>query len=432
MKRVGSRAGVVKRRGVMAATMSLQRSLLVLAGFISMSVVAAEVPIATPPIAVGFQSASSEEIRPADATGAASETYILAGSNAGVRIHTRDGNVVSEQTLSQFWGTTIEVHDPRIAYDVAAKRWVAAAVRGYDALLISVSASDDPTGAWLHHEIGLPIDRIRMALTRDTIMIAKETSAGQLVLSLSKAELYAGIANPAVRQSEVEVDAMPVHAPESAIEYVVSVRNSQIRVRRLDRLHESYRAFDGGFGWKLPLENDAPMAGVKNRLVLDDGDVQAAVFRDGWIYAVHRIGTSMRTADDNALMWWKVDPEGAQAPEAGIIDSPAGTTYAFPSLAVNRKGGMLISFCTFSKTAYPSAAFVYRNPEGGISVPAVIRAGETPVSNISDMWGKYTTVVEDPNGRDFWTGQIYATRQSWATWWANVTIAAPRGRSVRH
>ena len=114
----------------------------------------------------------------------------------------------------------------------------------------------------------------------------------------------------------------------------------------------------------------------------------------------------MRTADGNALLWWKVDPDGIKSSEVGIIDSPAGTTYASPSLAVNRMGGMLISFCTLSKWTYPSASFVYRDSEGGVSNPAVIRVGDTPVQ--SWEWGKYTTVVEDPNGRDFWVGQIYA------------------------
>ena len=58
------------------------------------SVHAEEATIAAPPIAVGFPSASSDEIRPADSTGAVSETYVLAGSSAGIRVHRRDGSIV--------------------------------------------------------------------------------------------------------------------------------------------------------------------------------------------------------------------------------------------------------------------------------------------------------------------------------------------------
>jgi hypothetical protein len=305
------------------------------------------------------------------------------------------------------------------------------AVRGYKTLLVGVSASDDPNGAWFRYEIPFKsCDRSRLALTRDTIMVATEY-AGQTVLSFSKAELYAGVSSPAIRRAVVEVDSVPVQAPESAIEYVVTVSQSQLQVRRLDQLNEPPRAFNGGFGWQLPSNRAAPMAGSTNQLTLGRGDVQSAIFRDGWLYAVHRIGTSTRTDDDNALLWWKVDPAGVQPTETGIIDSPGNVTYAYPSLAVNRKGGMLISFCSLSKMNYPSASYVYRDPEGRISAPAVIRTGDTPVSG-SSKWGEYTTVVEDPNGRDFWAGQIYATRQTWGIWWANVTIAAPRGRVVRH
>jgi hypothetical protein len=409
---------------------------------VAVSAHAEEATIAAPPVAVGFHSASSDEIRPADSTGAVNETYVLAGSSAGIRVHTRDGSVVSEQTLSQFWGTTAFVHDPRIAYDVAAKRWVATAVRGWEALLVGVSASDDPTGAWFRYEIPFEnCDRNRLALTRDTIMVAVEAITndipetprdGHRLLSFSKAELYAGTANPTIRRSVIEIGTTPVHAPESAIEYIVTVSQSRLRVRRLDQLNEPHRAFDGGFGWERAHEDYAPMAGTKDDVRIGDGgDVQAAVLRDGWLYAVHRIRDSTRTADDNALLWWKVDPEGVKASEVGIIDSPAELTYAIPSLAVNRAGGMLISFCTLSEWTYPSAWFVYRDPEGRVSNPAVIRAGDTPVQ--SSEWGRYTTVVEDPNGRDFWVGQIYATHGTWATWWANVKFAAPpRGRAARH
>jgi hypothetical protein len=421
--------------------MNLNRPLcaLLLTIGVAASVQAEEPAIAAPPIAVGFPSASSSEIRPADSTGAVSETYVLAGSSAGIRVHTRDGSIVSEQTLHQFWhsaaGTGMELRDPRIAYDIAARRWIAVSMRGFETLMLGVSASDDPTGAWFRHEIPFhdsAADRTRLALTRDTIMVSLQSDGGQSILSFSKAEVYAGAANPAIRQAVVEIDSVPVNAPESAVEYFVTVGQSQLKVRRLDRLNGPARLFDGGFWWKLPTANSARMAGTRNELLLGRGDVQSAVFRDGWLYAVHRIGTSMRTEDDNALLWWKVDPEGIQPSETGIIDSPGDTAYAYPSLAVNRLGGMLISFCTLSKTTYPSASFVYRDPEGHVSNPAILRTGDTPVTGHSD-WGEYTTVVEDPNGRDFWAGQIYATGQSWGTWWANVTIPAPpRARAVRH
>src|SRR5690349_10298263 len=90
---------------------------------VAASVHAEEATIAAPPIAVGFPSASSDEVRPADSTGAVSETYVLAGSSAGIRVHRRDGSIVSEQTLHQFWhspaGAGLELRDPRVAYDMA-------------------------------------------------------------------------------------------------------------------------------------------------------------------------------------------------------------------------------------------------------------------------------------------------------------------------
>ena len=419
--------------------MNLQRPLctLVLTIGFAVSVQGAETTIAAPPVAAGFPSASSDAIHPADSTGAVNETYVMTGSSAGINVHTRDGSIVSELTLHEFWHSAAiigkELSEPRIAYDTAARRWVALATRGYDTLLVGVSASDDPNGAWFRYEFLFKgCGRTRLALTRDTIIVAMD-SPFPWMLSFSKAELYAGTASPTFRQVAVDFDSTPVHAPESAIEYVVTVSQSKLRLRRLDQYDEPHRAFTGGFGWQPPRPFDtAPIRGTANQLLLGRGDVQSAILRDGWLYAVHRIGTSTLTGDNNALVWWKVDPAGVKPSEAGIIDSPGDVAYAFPSLAVNRKGGMLISFCTLSKRTYPSASYVYRDPEGRISAPAVLRAGETTI-NGSSKWGEYTTVVEDPNGRDFWVGQIYATRETWGTWWANVTTPAPpRGRAARH
>ncbi|HYI12749.1 MAG TPA: hypothetical protein VEK57_27110 [Thermoanaerobaculia bacterium] len=66
-----------------------------------------------------------------------------------------------------------------------------------------------------------------------------------------------------------------------------------------------------------------------------------------------------------------------------------------------------------------------------MSLPAPIRAGDSPILS-TDRWGDYTTVVEDPlNDRDFWIVQIYASRNNWQTWWANVQVAQGKSRSVR-
>jgi hypothetical protein len=392
--------------------------------------------ITPPPLVLGFASNSSPIISPADTHGAVSSTHILAATNLGFVVHTRTGAPVATASLSQFWNagnTQLIFYDPRVVYDAAANRWVAMAIRDAQAVMLAVSKTGDPTGQWTRYEIETPdCDYSRLALTRDTVMvntIIGENETGE-VMSFSKAELYAGVPDPDIDSTLVDADAMPVHAPESTVEYVVWSTDFSFNVNRLQDSPSLRRAFHTGFDWTYPFDDSAPQFGA-GRVNIGFGDVQAAVLRDGWLYAVHRIGASQASPDGNALMWWKVDPTGAKPHEVGLIDSPAGIIYAYPSLAANRHGGMVISFCTFSATAFPSAAYVYRDPAGRISTPATIRTGTTALFG-TDRWGDYTVVVEDPvNERDFWIGQVYATRNSWESWWSHVKVAPPRSRAVR-
>lgn len=399
--------------------------------------------IAPPPVATGFDSDTSKSLSPADSSGAVSKAYVISASNAGIVVHTRSGARVTQLTLSQFWrnsNTVAEFYDPRLTYDAAADRWITVAIRNERALMLAVSKSGDPAGAWHRYEV--PIDQVdftRLALTRDTLLVFTTVAPDVysqhvgVLFSFDKAVLYTGSENLTVRQySNLSSDACPVDAPDSAVEYLADVSNSALYFKRLDQFSQPFQTVQAGFTWAYADYYTEPgeQAGTTNILELDWGDVQAAVYRDGWLYAVHRISTNPKTNDDNALLWWRIDPNGVRQGTIGLIDSPAGVNYAFPSLAVSRNGGMLVSYCVLSKTTYPSAAYIYRDPTGRISTPGVIRNGNSPILS-TNRWGDYTTVVTDPaNDRDFWVAQIYASSNDWQSWWAQVTPAG-RGRVVR-
>ncbi len=382
--------------------------------------VAAEA-IASPRVAVGFPSDTSQFLSPADASGGVSRSHVFAVSNAGYVVHSRSGSKISQLSLSQFWrgtNTIAEFYDPRLLYDAAADRWLTVALRNGEALMLAVSAGGDPTGAWTRYEMFLEeCDYTRLALTRDTVLVNTVKFAGGIIYSFKKSELYASPAEPSARQVQVGALAAVVHAPESTVEYFVEVAPGQLQVNRLDRLGEVH-VVNAGFLWSDGDGQYAPQPGAGD-VELGYGDIESAEYRDGWLYAVHRIGRSTRTTDDNALLWWKVDPDGVRATETGLIDDP-DIYYAYPSLAVNRRGDMLIAFNTFSATTYPSAAYVYRDARGRTSRVAKLKDGNSS-TRITERWGDYTAVVLDPvNDTDFWTGQIYSATTHWATWWAHV------------
>jgi hypothetical protein len=394
--------------------------------------VAAEA-IAAPRVAVGFPSDTSHFISPADASGGVSDSHVFAVSNAGYVVHSRSGGTIARLSLSQFWrgtNTIAEFYDPRLLYDAAAKKWVTVALRNGEALMLGVSATADPLGAWTRYELLLEeCDYTRLALTRDTVLVNTVKFSGGVIFSFRKSELYASPEQPRAQQTQVDALAAVVHAPESTVEYFVETRPGQLLVQRLDRLADVH-VVEAGFTWSDGDGQYAPQPGAGD-VELGYGDIESAELRDGWLYAVHRIGRSTRTSDDNALLWWKVDPDGARATETGLIDGE-NIYYAYPSLSVNRRGDMLIAFNTFSATTYPSAAYVYRDAKGRTSNVAKLKDGDSS-TRITERWGDYTTVVVDPlNDRDFWTGQIYSATTHWATYWAQVKApGATKRRSVR-
>jgi hypothetical protein len=389
--------------------------------------------IPAPPVGAAFPSDTSQFLSPGDASGAVSRSHVFAVSNAGYVVHTRTGTKAVQLSLSQFWrgtDTIAEFYDARLVYDTAADRWVTIALRHGEALMLAVSKTGDPTGAWTRYEIVLgECDYTRLALTRDTVLVNTLTYDGALLFSFRKSDLYASPDMPAAQQVHIDPFAAPVDAPESTVEYFVESVPGKLMIRRTDRLAEEV-VVDAGFTWNDGDGQYAPQPGA-GAVEMGYGEVEGALYRDGWIYAVQRIGNSTRTADSNALLWWKVDPDGLRPSETGIIDG-TNVYYAYPSLAVNRRGDMLIAFNTFSTTTYPSAAYLFRDAKGRTSPVTKLVDGNSSTT-ATDRWGDYTVTVVDPlNGRDFWTGQLYTSSAHWTTWWAQVKApGTTKRRSVR-
>jgi hypothetical protein len=392
--------------------------------------------IAPPPIAVGFPSDTSKVLSPADVGGAANKTHVVAVSNAGIVLHSRAGAIQSEVTLSQFWAnrnSVAEFYDPRMTYDASQGRWVTSAIQNEAKLLLAVSATSDPTSTWYRYEVAIDgCDFTRLAITRKTVMLYTfiPDEGRSILFSFDKSQLYAGTGNLVVRRHDLAgQEAVPVNAPDSDAEYIVEAGTSDLFFRRIDQPSSGWKAVDSGFHWEYPFGEYAPQLGTSVSLDMGYGDVESAIYRGGFLYAVHRIGAGNRTPDGNALLWWKVDPSGKKPAELGLIDGN-GRHYAYPSMAVNASGAMLISYCVFSASTYPSAEYIYRDPLGRVSTSAVVQPGDSSTT-VTDRWGDYTTVVTDTNDRDFWIGQIRTAGNHWESWWANVKVPAGRARAVR-
>lgn len=387
--------------------------------------------IAAPPVATQFPSGSSRTLYPADASGAVGKEHVVGAYNSGVVVQRRDGTPVVSLSLPQFWArptvTDGAFYDPRVAYDALQDRWVLMSLGGFNTVMLGVSVTGDPAGAWLRYSLNTDqeVDFTRLALTRDTVLLAANYGGDflqTLVLSTKKAELYSGTGQVALTRYVLNDQYITPVTTDEAAEYVVTLGERTVYARKLtDNRYTSLRT-NVPWGW---FGIYAPQRGTA--ATMDTGLVEPAspVLANGFLHGVQTIFD-----EDNghsAILWWKFRPDGS-AGEWGTIDDPAGKElYAFPSLAVNRDGAMLIGFAAFSAETYPSAAYVYRDPRGNSSAVTPFRTGTSAWT--LQRWGDYTATVVDPlDGTDFWTVQLVGQDATWQTWWGRIDVPATRGK----
>ncbi len=106
--------------------------------------------------------ADNGAVIPPDTQGTVGPNHLMAVLNSNVTIETRTGVVLSSIPIASFWsslGGINEAFDPRVLFDRYADRWIisaganAASPTAY--ILIGVSQTNDPTGAWNLYKVSL-------------------------------------------------------------------------------------------------------------------------------------------------------------------------------------------------------------------------------------------------------------------------------------
>jgi hypothetical protein len=145
------------------------------------------------------------------------------------------------------------------------------------------------------------------------------------------------------------------------------------------------------------------------------------------------------------VQWWELgfQPTNMMTRQIGRIEDTNNVNYyAFPSMAVNRCGDVLIGYSSFSSNIYPSASYSFRfadDPPNTMQAPTLLKAGEAPFAKgffgtnfvSQNRWGNYSATVVDPlNDLDMWTLQEYAATPDfsfatdrWGLWWGSVDVA---------
>lgn len=415
--------------------------------------IAPSATIGAPAVGTSFMDESEpSRFYPADAGGAVSATYVVGMCNKSLSVRDRSGNSLKYLTLSTFWQK--DGYDPHLVYDAANNRWVAVSLydQNYNnsTLLVAISDSGDPTGTW--HRYSLLIDPTsatwgdfpRLALSQSMILITanryrnntNQDPVGADLYTVSKTTAYSTPATlPLTQSSTADFELTPVAVFDAGNTSNWFVESDSTGLRVYDTTSRTKLQ-----SYPAPIAmSDQYALTVGEQLgsasLMDAGDAvpQYALIRNGKLWEVQTFTTL--AADHTGILVWSIDLASQTAKNWVIEDTTAATSYAFPSIAVNKNGAAVVAYNEYNAAIYPSAAFTYIAPNGDSSAPSLLKSGQAPYT--ISRWADFSTTVVDPlDDSGFWTVQALplkpTTSQVWSTWWINVPApSAPTG-PVRH
>jgi hypothetical protein len=431
---------------------------------------------------------------PPDTNGAAGPNHLMVTLNSQVRIQNRSGGIISTVPLDGpggFWaplvGTSQIVFDPKVLYDPIANQWMFTACANpkatNSAVLIGVSQTSDPTGAWNLYEKDadaanvLWADYPSLGFNKDWIVvqvnmfpITTGTFRTQIYV-FNKSDLYSGGTGLFTLFSQTSIGDTQVPAitydNALAVEYLLQDWNGNFAGSGFLRLYSitgpvgsetlnnvsSNQIFPSTANpWSSfpPTDEFEPQLGSTRKISGNDSRIQDVVYRNGSLWTTHHVFLPAASPTRSSVQWWQITPSpaggvptGVSIDQFGRVDDPSAVIFrAFPTIGVNSANDVVIGYSQFSALQFASAAFASRSHSDPANTltEAPLKSGEAKYDKDfgagENRWGDFSATVVDPaNDSDIWTIQEYAAMPSsgsdrWATWWGKVTFAPPPSLSI--
>lgn len=417
-------------------------------------------PVLEPPVvAQNFPAIAPGTATPPDTNGAVGPNHLFVALNGTVRIQDRAGTVISSTSLLSFWSGmgVSDVFDPRSYFDPHSQRFffIACAERrsAGSSMLLAVSATDDPTGAWNRWRLDADptnvnwVDYPNLGFTYDEITftgnmfsVAADVFGGVRFWRVNKASALAG--GSLTVEDFLVTGAGGTLVPVSTFDsyeptqYVIRTGSSNLFGTGRMQLYSVAGALGSsivsvassaavGAGWSASLPG-APQLGTSSLIATNDDRVLSAVYQDSRIWCAHTVALPASGPARTAAKWWEVFPATGQARQEGSLEDPSGGTfYYFPSLVVNDQGLTMLGCSGSSPSEYVSTYYAWRNPDSPLGTLEGVQQYHAGVGTYTGpRWGDYSGTYLDPvDGTSVWVLQQYAeVSNRWGIQWAQLTI----------
>ena len=490
---LAAEAGGVQREIFEPERAVRQRNSAILAGSATKTRAPETFPAAAaivPPAFSGFLGlADNFTAIPPDTMGAVGPNHVVTMLNTQLMIQSRTGVARTGYPISfeQFWSPlgpfpgSSAPFDPRISYDAADDRWIAAAASGGDssssALLVAASQTGDPAGIWNYYKVNVGAANLwgdfpTLGFNANWVVVSMNMfqikgQGNYLNTNLyvfSKADLFDPkgtgthtVYSDANGEFTVAIDTTNSSpntlylVQEFATDFAPVAGSGAIRISKLQgpvgsETFTTGETSNGGYvniadPWSDsgPGTGDfGPQQGTTTRIDTGDSRLGNCVLRTGSIWCAHTVFLPYPRPRRASAQWFQIDTTTSTPTlvQRGRIDDPTNTYfYTYASIAVNKNKDALVGYTRMSAGDYPTAEFSYRtanDPLNALQPENVIKLGEASYSAAgsrtgSNRWGDFSMTVVDPtNDLTFWTIQEYAATPpggrtgAFGTWWAQV------------
>lgn len=333
--------------------------------------------------------------------------YVFHATNNGLIIYDKKGNFVQGVSQRCFNGGI----DPKLFYDAHNQ------VFGFDLwnpwdkekkkpVNISVSETNDPTGAWNTYPVPAPQGRDGGGIGYSKKWIGYTFPGGpEQTFVMKMAEAKSG--KPATVYHFAGNLGHPIATQDDGEDlYFVKLTRRAMQVTRVFESEDRSPATE-----VLPqvphnlkytqYPPKSPQKGTEQLTASGDRNPKNLVMQGGYIWFSHAVNCEGRAA----VQWHQMKPSGAIV-QTGIIKDPK-RSYIQPTIAVNKQLDVLVGFQETGPDMFISPRLVFRraNDPAGKTRP-MVKLGEGQGATDGVAWGDYSgSVVDGDNQLDLWTIQ---------------------------
>jgi len=397
----------------------------------------------------GFEAFQSTAWTPPDPELAVGPNHIVGVVNIWIRFFDKNGNILFDQDLADFFGSTSFSFDPIAMFDPLVNRFVVASAEhdpsGQDYLNIAVSDDDNPLGDWYTYRfyIGSYCDYVdfpNLGSDADAYYIATDCfgyPGGNHIHIFEKAPMLVGdpitLRNLSTAGGFISLGSSKGYDTDAPAAYFASAHaagSPNVKIYAVTnptgtpQLH-SVNVNVGSFSQPPDAEQD----GSSNRVDTIDYRIKNGVVRDGILYVTHNVNGGDGAAK---ARWYKIDLQGwplsGYTPvkvDGGDVDPGFNIDTWFGDVNVDAGGNLAIAV---NRSSPDEKVGVYRtfrlatDPAGVMRPTVELQTSTTPETG--SRWGDYGGLEEDPaEPGTFWNHHEYRT-SSWRTWMGHFPIEA--------